>query len=125
MEIIKGIQSEMRNTLSKMKSMLNGINRINNEEDLTTNTEHEEAKDTQSEREEKSSQDFHNNLRSLWDTINCRNICVTGVLEGKQDVKELFEEIMMENFHHLVKEIHIQSQEAQSPKEEEPKEAHT
>ena len=125
MEIIKGIQSEMRNTLSKMKSMLNGINRINNEEDLTTNTEHEEAKDTQSEREEKSSQDSHNNLRSLWDTINCRNICVTGVLEGKQDVKELFEEIMMENFHHLVKEIHIQSQEAQSPKEEEPKEAHT
>ena len=32
MEIIKGNQSEM-NTLSEMKSILNGINRVNKEED--------------------------------------------------------------------------------------------
>ena len=32
-EIIKGNQSEMMNTLSEMKSMLEGINRVHKEED--------------------------------------------------------------------------------------------
>ena len=48
-----------------------------------------------------------------------------GILEGKQDTEELFEEIMMENFPNLVKEIDIQTWKAQSPKQEEPKEGHT
>ena len=46
-------------------------------------------------------------------TIKCKTICVTGVSEGKQEVEELFEEIMMENFPNLVKEMYIKSQEAQ------------
>ena len=49
-----------------------------------------------------------------------------GVPEGKQEVEELFEEIMMENFPNLVKKISIQPQEVQSvSNKEEPKEAHT
>ena len=49
MEIIKGNQSEMKNALSEMKSILEGINRVNKEEDQTTNIEDGEAKNTQSE----------------------------------------------------------------------------
>ena len=58
-----------------------------------------------------------NNLRNLWDTIKCKNICVIGVHEeGEQEVEYIFEEIMMENFPQLVKEIDMQLQEAQSLK---------
>ena len=46
MEVIEGNQSEM-NTLSKMKSVLEGINRRDKEEDRTTDIEDREAKDTQ------------------------------------------------------------------------------
>ena len=36
LEIIKENQSEMKNTLSEMKSILKGINRVNEKEDRTT-----------------------------------------------------------------------------------------
>ena len=39
--------------------------------------------------------------------IKCKNICVMGVPERKQDIEELFEQIMMENFPNPVKEIDI------------------
>ena len=50
------------------------------------------------------------------------------VLEGEeeeQDIKNLFKQIMKENFPSLAKEIDMQVQEAQSPKEIGPKEEHT
>ena len=56
MEIIKGNQAEMKNTFSEMKKILNGINRVNKEEDENSDIEDEEAKDTQSEWQEKRSQ---------------------------------------------------------------------
>ena len=45
--------------------------------------------------------------------------------EEEQEIKNLFEKIMKENFPDLVKEIFIQVQEAQSPKQVGPKEDHT
>ena len=51
-----------------------------------------------------------------------------GVPEGEereQEIENLFEKIITENFPYLVKEIDIQVQEVQSPKQDEPKEAHT
>ena len=45
--------------------------------------------------------------------------------EEEQEIENLFEKIMKENFPNLVKELHIQVQEAQSPKEAGPKEEHT
>ena len=126
MEIIKGNQSEMENTLFE-KSILEGINRVDKEEDQTTKIENGEAKDTLSEWQEKRSQNYNNNLRSLWDEITCKNICVIGIPEeGEQETEYIFEEIMMENFPNLEKEIDIQPQEAQRvQKKKEPKEAHT
>ena len=57
------------------------------------------------------------------------NMRIVGVPEGEeeeQEIENLFEQIMKENFPNLAKEIDFQEvQEAQSPKEAGPKEAHT
>ena len=44
--------------------------------------------------------------------------------EKEQEIGNLFQKIMKENFPNLVKEIDMQVQEAQSPKQDEHKEAH-
>ena len=57
------------------------------------------------------------------------NIQIIGVPEGEEDnqeIENLFEQIMKENFPDLAKEIDFQEvQEAQSPKDAGPKEEHT
>ena len=45
--------------------------------------------------------------------------------EEEQEIENLFEKIMKENFPNLVKEIDIEVQEAQNPKQDGPKEGHT
>ena len=55
------------------------------------------------------------NISSLWD-FKHSNICIIGVPEGEeneQQITNLFEKIMKENFPNLVKEIGMQVQEAQ------------
>ena len=62
----------------------------------------------------------------MWDTIKGPNICLIGVSEENQDVEQLFEKIMMENFPNLVKEMDIKPQEAQRiPKSRDPKRSTT
>ena len=61
-------------------------------------------------------------LRNIWDNFKCSNIWIIGVLEGEeeeQEIENLFEKIMKENFPSLAKEIDFQEvQEAQRvPKE--------
>ena len=61
-------------------------------------------------------------------TFKCFNIQIIGVPEGEeeeQEIENLFEKIMKENFLNLVKEIDIQVQEAQSPEQNGHKEDHT
>ena len=62
------------------------------------------------------------------DNLKRSNIYIIGVPEGKEEEQEfgnLLEKIMKENFHDLVKGIVMQVQEAQSPKYDRCKEAHT
>ena len=105
----------MKNTLSEMKSMLEGNRKVEKAEDWITDTEDGVTEDTQSEQhQEKSIQNNEDNIRSLWDNIKRNNICIIGLPEGeKQEVENLFEEIMMENFPHLVKKTDVQLPEAQ------------
>ena len=51
----------------------------------------------------------------LWDNFKCTNSWIIGVQEGdeEEEIENLFEKIMKENFPNLVKEIDIQVQEAQ------------
>ena len=55
-------------------------------------------------------------LRDLWDNIKCTNIWTIGVPEEEEKKKEYekkFEEIIIENFPNMEKEIVNQVQEAQ------------
>ena len=57
-----------------------------------------------------------NSISSLWDNFKRLNICIIGVPEGEekeQEVGNLFEKIVKENFLNLAKEIDMQVQEAQ------------
>ena len=65
-------------------------------------------------------------LRNLWDNVKHFNIQIIGLTEGEeeeQEIENLFEQIMKENFPNLVKEIDFQEvQEAQRvPKKLDPK----
>ena len=56
-----------------------------------------------------------NRLRELSDTIKCNNICIIGILEGKEKergTENFFEEIIAKNFLNLEKQTEIQIQEA-------------
>ena len=65
-------------------------------------------------------------LRRLWGISKRPNIWTIGMPEGEeQKIENLFERIMKENFPNFVKEIDIQVQEAQSPKQDGHKEDHT
>ena len=55
-------------------------------------------------------------LRDLWDNIKHNNIHIIGVSEGEEKEKgpeKIFEEIIVENFPNMGKEIATQIQEAQ------------
>jgi len=55
-------------------------------------------------------------LRDLWDYIKCTNIQIIGVLEEEKKKKryeKMFEDIIVENFPNIEKEIVNQVQEAQ------------
>ena len=55
-------------------------------------------------------------LRDLWDNVKCNNIRIIGVPEGEEREKgpeKISEEIRVENFPNMGKEIATQGQEAQ------------
>ena len=76
--------------------------------------------------EETRIQKIEESLRNLQDNFKCSNIQIIGVPEGKeeeQEIENLFEQIMKENFPNLAKEIDFQDvQEAQRvPKKLDPR----
>ena len=61
-------------------------------------------------------QSNEDSLRDLWDNIKRNNIRIIGVPEGEEREKEpekIFEDIIVENFPNMGKEIATQVQEAQ------------
>ena len=63
------------------------------------------------EKEETRIQKNEERLRNLWDNFKCSNIRIIGVPEGEeqqQEIENLFEQIMKENFPNLAKETDFQ-----------------
>ena len=69
-------------------------------------------------------------LTNIWDNLKHSNIQIIGVPEGEeqqQEIENLFEQILKENFPNLAKEINFQEvpRSPESPKEVGSKEEHT
>ena len=105
-------QTELKNTIAKMKNTLEGIDsRLDDKEEWLSKLEDRvvviiQAKHRKEERIFKN----EDNLGGLWDNIKYTNICIIGVPKGEEREKEaenLFEEIIAENFPNLGKETDI------------------
>ena len=67
-------------------------------------------------KKEKQVKRNEDNLRDLWDNVKCPNIQIIGVPEEedkKKDHEKILEEIIVENFSKMGKEIITQVQETQ------------
>ena len=118
-EKMKAIQSEIKENIqgsnSEVKETGTQINDLEQKEEINIQLEQNEGTRVQKNEQR---------LRNLWDIFKCFNIWIIGVPEGEEEeweIKNLFENIMKENFPNLAKEIDMQVQEAQSPKEVGPK----
>ena len=97
------------------------INDLEHKEEISIQPEEQEEK-----RIKKKNED---SIKCLWDTSRCTNVQIIGMPEGEeeeQEIENLFEKIMKENFPNLEKEIDFSSPgSSESPKEIGPKEEHT
>ena len=119
----------MNNTINEIKNSLEGINRrINEAEEWLSDLEDKIVEITTTEQnKEKRMKRNEDSLRELWDNIKCNNIRIIGVPEGEEREKgpeKIFEEIIVENFPNMGKEILSQVQAAQRPMQDESKEKH-
>ena len=108
----------MNNTITEMKTTLEGINSgITKAEQRIRDLEDRMVEFTAAEQnKEKRMKRNENSLRDLWDNIKRNNICITGVAEGEEREKgpeKIFEEIIVENYPNMGKEIATQVQEVQ------------
>ena len=118
LEELKNKQTDMNNTRTEMKTTLEGINsRITEAEEWRSELEDRIVEFTAEEQnKEKRMKRNEDSLRDLWDNIKRNNICFIGIPEGEEREKgpeKIFEEIIVENFPNMGKEIATQVQEVQ------------
>ena len=109
-EELKSEQTMMNNTINEIKNSLEGVNRrITEAEERLSDLEDKIVEITTAEQnKEKRMKRIEDTLRDLWDNIKCTNIQIIGVLEEeekKQWTEKIFEEIIVENFPNMGKEI--------------------
>ena len=118
-EYSKNIKEEMKATLTEIKKNLQGTNSEGKEARIQINDlEHKEEINIQPEQKEETKiQKNEDSIIRFWDISKPANIRIIGMPEGEeeqQEIENLFEKIMNENFPNLVKEIDFQEvQEAQ------------
>ena len=119
----------MNNAITEIKSTLEGTNsRIIEAEDRISEVEDKMVEINETERKkEKRIKGNEDNLRDFWDNVKHSNIQIIGVPEEedkKKDHEKILEEIIVENFPGMGKEIITQVQETQrvsKPKVKHPK----
>ena len=109
----------MNNTIHEIKNSLENFilywelkilnSRITEAEEWISDLEDKIVEITTAEQnKEKTMKRIEDSLRELWDNIKCTNIWITGVPEEeekKKGTEKIFEEIIVENFSNMVKEI--------------------
>ena len=122
------MKEQIKDTQSEIKQNIQGTNSDGKDTRTQINDlEHKEEINIQPEQNEETRiQKNEKRPRNLKDNFKCSNIWVIGVPEGEeeeQEIENLLEQIMKENFPNLVKEIDFQEvQEAQRvPKKLDPK----
>ena len=108
----------MNNTINEIKNSLEGINsRITEGEEQISDLEDKIVEITTTEQnKEKRMKRIEDSLRDRWDNIkhtNIRIIAVSEEEEKKKGSEKIFEEIIVENFPTMGKEIDNQVQEVQ------------
>ena len=106
----------MNNAINEIKNTLEGTNsRITEAENRISEVEDRMVEINEAERKKENrilkSED---NLRDLWDNVKCPSIRIIGVPEEedkKKDHEKILEEIIVENFPKMGKEIVTQVQE--------------
>ena len=119
LEEIKKSQSKMSNSINEIKNTLEGTNsRTTEAEDRISEVEDRMVEINETERrKEKRIKRNEGNFRDFWDNVQCPSIQITGVPaeeDKKKDHEKILEEIIVENFHKMGKEIVTQVQETQS-----------
>ena len=112
-EELKDKQTEMNNTITELKNTLEGFNsRIIEAEERISDLEDRMGEFTVTEQKKvKTMKRNEDSLRDVWDNIKHTNIHIIGVPEGKEKEKgpeKIFEEIILENFPNMGKEIATQ-----------------
>ena len=107
----------MNNAINEIKSTLEGTNsRVTEVQDRISEVEDRMVEINEAEREkEKRIKRNEDNIRDLWDNVKFPNIQITGVPEEdkKKGHEKILEEIIVENFPTMGKEIATQVQETQ------------
>ena len=107
----------MNNAITEIKSTLEGTNsRITEAEDRISEVEDRMVEINEVEEKRKKELKEENDLRDLWDNVKCPNIRIIGVPEEEDKKKgheKILEEIIVENFPKMGKEISTQIQETQ------------
>ena len=103
----------MKAILSEIKESIQGTEGEGKETGTQINgLDQKEERNIQLEQNEETRiQKNEERLRNLWDNFKLSNIQIIGVPEGEQEgqeIENLFEQIMKENFPNLVKEIDMQ-----------------
>ena len=108
----------MNNAITEIRSTLEGTNsRITEAEDRISEVEDRTVEINEEKRKkEKRIKINEDNLRDLWDNVKCPNIQIIGVPKEENKKKgheKILEEIIVENFPKMGKEIVTQVQETQ------------
>ena len=118
LEELNSKQTVMNNTITEIKNTLEGINsRITEAEKRISELENRMVEITATEQnKEKRMKKMEDSLRDLWDNIKHTNIRIIGIPEEEEKTKgseKIFEDITVESFPNIGKEIVNQLQEAQ------------
>ena len=99
----------MNNTINEIKNSLEGINsRITETEERISDLEDKIVEITSTEQNKEKMKRINDSLRDFLENIKCTNIWIIGIPEEEEKKKgseKIFEEIIVENFPNMGKEI--------------------